>query len=195
MSLFKYIAIGLFALLLNLQAGENAVKFNQNVLLPKTEEVINLLNQEIYKNTNTEIAVFAITDSQLVDYEKMTELFLNDYKDKSYFALFFVLDIKKIDLRISDDLKETIDKNEIYWDYIVPLLTDKQNELNPDRISAIILNGVIGFGEQIAEAKKLHINLLDELTKGNTTFDITKYIFYFMALSLVGLFIYRMKRG
>ena len=193
--IFKIIVIGFFTLLLNLSAQDSAVKLNHYLLLPKTIEILDVINQEIKEKTNTNIAVYAISDSNEANYKQIIKEYEEENINKSYFLVVFVLDIKKIELILSGDLKKIINKETIYWDYMVPLIPQKAQELNSERISAIILNGVISFVEQLSEEKEVHFEILAELTKGNTTNNILKFIFYAMALSLLVLFIYRMKKG
>jgi len=187
--------MGLFALLLNLNAFEDPIKINQNLLIPKSQEAIYMLADELKKKANIELAIFAISDSNNSEYQKVVDEYIQKSENSSYFLVLFVLDTKKIDLKVSDDLKESVDKKEIYWDYMVPLLPKKADEINTEIISAIVLNGVIGFATQVSDIKNIKIDILQEMTKGDTTAAIVKYLFYLMILSLVVLFIYRVKKG
>ena len=43
------------------------------------------------------------------------------------------------------------DKNDVYWDYIVPLIPNSKDELTSERISAFLLNGFVDIADRIAE--------------------------------------------
>ncbi|MFP4332200.1 MAG: hypothetical protein ACLFQJ_02790 [Campylobacterales bacterium] len=153
------------------------------LLLPKTVEKMNEISDEIYAKSN--VGLFVTTMGTIGDesIESFEEKIIKDLPP-SYVLITLVSDIKKIDIRISDDLAKEIDKNEIFWDYMVPLLPKSDRELTTKTISAVIFNGYMEAAYQIKDAKNIEVLSLpdDDSSRVGT---IIQWIFYFFAGSLI----------
>ena len=77
--------------------------------------------------------------------------------------------------------------NSIYFDYMAPLLPHKEEDLTPNRISGVILNGYAEIADRIADAYQFKLeNNFPRDEEGVKNY--VKFILYAMLLILLGLF-------
>ena len=106
-----------------------------------------------------------------------------------YVLLFFTQFEKKINIIASADAEKMFDKKEVYWDYIVPLIPKKDDELTPQNISAFLLNGFVDIADRIAEYHD--VELEHSFPKQNKGVQIAvRTLLYVMLFVLLLLFVF-----
>jgi hypothetical protein len=153
------------------------------LLLPKTADKMNEISDEIF--AKSEVGLFVATMGTIGDesIESFEEKIIKDLPP-SYVLITLVSDIKKIDIQISSDLENKIDKNEIFWDYMVPLLPKSDRELTTKTISAVIFNGYMEAAYQIQDVKNIEVISLPD-DDSSRVGEVIQWIFYFFAGSLI----------
>ena len=112
-----------------------------------------------------------------------------------YFLIFFAKKDQKIDFIFSNDLKGTIDTEEIYKNFMVPFLPIKKTDtLSQGRISTILLNGYAHFSDALAKTR--HTRVADSLIdrNGQLLAKLAHYILILMLISLIGTFLFKILR-
>lgn len=84
----------------------------------------------------------------------------------SYVVLVLSVDDVHVNLLISNDLKNIVDKDEILDDYVIPLLASKDKNSLDSKISAAILNGYAEITDRIAASKG--VTLSSSIGSGGT---------------------------
>lgn len=161
-------------------------------LVPKTEAFVHLLANELREKTGVSLYIAAYEKLQEYDVKAQEEELIKGFR-RPYILLFFTKNEKKIDIIASEEAETMFDKKDVYWNYIVPLLPRKDEELDPPRISAVLLNGYVQIADSIALSAgvKLEHTFTPE-DRGTRTF--VRMLLYFMTFSLLLLFLFRMLR-
>ncbi len=123
---------------------------NENQLVDKTTGFIEILSSEVYEKTGVRMYIVALEDLGGRKLQEK-ELFYTKNLQSPYVLLFFVKNEQKINIIASQEAEKMFDKNDVYWDYIVPLIPNSKDELTSERISAFLLNGFVDIADRIAE--------------------------------------------
>jgi len=165
-NIFK-VAVSL--LLLFLSSNIYASKFVLNdggVIDPRVMEKIDQIGDESQKKLGVNIYVYAkksynlnedISTKDKIKYIKDYET--NIVKDlvNPYVILTVSLDDTHVNLIVSSELKNVVDKNEILNEYVVPLLASKDKNTLFAKASAAILNGYAAIADIVAESKNVKL--------------------------------------
>lgn len=105
----------------------------------------------------------------------------------SYVLMTMSVDQTHVNLIVSDDLKQIVDKNDVLNGYVVPLLASKDKNKLLSKTSAAMLNGYAQIADSIAESKGLKLESSIG-SQGKTAGTIWKVFMYFLVLG--GLLLY-----
>lgn len=169
---------------------------NQTIV-PKTNEFIQTLSAEIFHKTGVKVYIDVI-DTITLPSAYPTKQARKEYQEQlaqslqsPYVVVFLFVQERKFDFLSSEDLHEFLDSKKldsIYFDYMAPLLPEKEQELTPQRYSSIILNGYAEIADVIAEHYEVKLeNNIETNGQGVRTF--VRFVMYGMILVLLGLFI------
>ena len=125
---------------------------NQNQLIDKTTQFIEILSNEVFEKTGVSLYVVALEGLKGTSLEEQQQKYLKQVKEP-YVLLFFVRNEKKINIITNAESEKLFDKQAVYWDYIVPLIPKSDEEHTPQTISAFLLNGFVDIADRIAETK------------------------------------------
>lgn len=125
---------------------------NQNQLIEKTTQFMEILSNEVFEKTGVSLYVVALEGLKGTSLEEQQQKYLKQVKEP-YVLLFFVRNEKKINIITNAESEKLFDKQAVYWDYIVPLIPKSDEELTPQSISAFLLNGFVDIADRIAETK------------------------------------------
>ena len=155
--MFRAWKIGIFSLFLcaflhTFSWGAPFVLENQNQLIDKTTQFIEILSNEVFEKTGVSLYVVALEGLKGTSLEEQQQKYLKQVKEP-YVLLFFVRNEKKINIITNAESEKLFDKQAVYWDYIVPLIPKSDEELTPQSISAFLLNGFVDIADRIAETK------------------------------------------
>lgn len=102
-----------------------------------------------------------------------------------YVAIILIKNSKKIDIIASNP--ELLDRKKVYWEYMVPLLPQKDSDINAQILSAVVLNGYVESVDLIADNFGVTIqHNIPKDEKGAKA--VAQIILYAMLFSLLGLF-------
>lgn len=180
----------------NLTSGFVIGNTNQTIV-PKTNEFIQTLSAEIFHKTGVKVYIDVI-DTITLPSAYPTKQARKEYQEQlaqslqsPYVVVFLFVQERKFDFLSSEDLHEFLDSKKldsIYFDYMAPLLPEKEQELTPQRYSSIILNGYAEIADVIAEHYEVKLeNNIETNGQGVRTF--VRFVMYGMILVLLGLFI------
>ena len=178
--------------------GENLVLGDRALLPPKALEVIETVGTELYNKTKISLYVL-LDDAKHTRPERGVFLARVATTLKTpYFLIYFFKADKKIDFLVSQDVQTLVNVNQIYEDYMVPLLPIKSSDrLDTSRVGAIVLNGYVHLADAIAESKKIHLatNIIDK--SGELLASIARIIIKIMLVVLVCFVVwfYLIRRG
>lgn len=198
MTLFKRLAILLCCLPFFVFANVFVVG-DKALLNPKTLNLIDTIGAEFFQKTN--IAAYVLLKDQSYSKEQRQSYLNEIQKDlhSPFVLIYFFKEDKKIGFLSSDGLKDLIDIDSIYQDYMVPLLPIKKTDvLDQNRISAIVLNGYTHLINAIADKKDVKIlsNIVDksgELLAKTARFTMQIMLFV-MACFVIWFYIIRRKK-
>lgn len=107
--------------------------------------------------------------------------------EKPYVILTIAIDQLYTSILYSDDLKNTIDKDDILDNYVIPLLASKDKNTLFAKTSAATLNGFAQIADSVANSE--NIKLTSSIgSEGKTASTIWKVFMYFIVIT--GLFAY-----
>lgn len=135
-------------------SSQKFVLHNDDTLLPKTEQKIEEMTNELYAKTGVALYVSAIAkldaDQTITTYTNNLASTLNG----SYALIAISRLDRQIEMAVSTDLQKTIDKEEVMKGYIIPLLVEMRKDLSvQSQISAGILNGVAHMQDTVAKER------------------------------------------
>lgn len=166
-------------------ASSEYVLDSDHQLYPASYSFIHDLSSELFEKSGVSVYIIA--------HESLEGQSLESYKSslklkEPFVYLIFLRKEKKIDIDGSKSVMEKINAQDIYWDYIVPLIPKKDSELTASNISAFLINGYIAVVEEIAQA--LNVSLENKYIPENKGIQTaSKAILYMMTLVLLVLFI------
>ncbi len=107
--------------------------------------------------------------------------------EKPYVLLTVFVEETHVNLLYSDELKNTLDKDEILNGYVVPLLASKDKNSLFAKVSASALNGYAAIADSIAEKK--NVKLESSIgSSGKVSSTIWRVMMY--SIVILGLFAY-----
>lgn len=195
-----------FALFSSLLGEESFVIDNRDsLLMPNTIGFIENLSLELFTKTSFSLYVAVVDktpqdiqsplpNSHLEKYQNDTQKLRREiYKDslrakarEPYAILIFMKQDKKIDI-LSSHPKDYFNEDKVYFEYMIPLLPkSKEEPLNAQRISAILLNGYAEAADMIAHHYGVNLqNNMPVDERGGRAF--VKFCMYVMLLVMFGL--------
>ncbi|MGI0405843.1 hypothetical protein ACRE1S_00405 [Helicobacter himalayensis] len=167
------------------------------VIADSKKECENLLNQARANNALLELALpnclQKITDSKqnLKNFEKL-HMYSNlnaqgEIRNVLPYATIFIYpNDKKIDIDLSQNAQGVFDIERVYFEYMVPLLPKPNEELQSDRLSAVVLNGYSEAADLIAAHfnASLENNIPRDESGGK---GFVKFSMYFMLFCIFGV--------
>ncbi|WDL75237.1 TPM domain-containing protein [Helicobacter winghamensis] len=187
--MLKILKIGFFSLFFySFLVAKPYVLENQNQLIDKTVAFVEILSDEVYEKTGVSLYVVALKDLGSKNLQEQERFFIQNLKSP-YVLLFFTQFEKKINIITSAEAEKMFDKKEIYWDYIVPLIPKKDDDLTPQNISAFLLNGFVDIADRIAEYHG--VELEHSFPKQNKGVQIAvRTLLYVMLFVILLLFVF-----
>ncbi|PHO08819.1 hypothetical protein [Malaciobacter canalis] len=189
----------LFALSLLLTSNLYASQFilsNDGLIDKRAVEKIEQIGQESKQKLGVNIYVYVkrglgleddISTKDKIEFIKNQEKELIPVLQKPYVLLTMAVDDTHVNLIVSSQLKETVDKNEILNEYVVPLLASKDKNTVFAKVSAAVLNGYAAIADTIAQSK--NIKLESSIgSSGKVAGTIWRVFMY--TLVVVGLLLY-----
>ena len=122
---------------------------NENILVPKSVDFINTLSQELKDKSGVSI-YFATLFSINEDRDSFRNNIAKDLK-APYVVIYLIQKDKKIGMIGSEDAKAMFDWENVYSEYIVPLIPKNDEEITPQTLSAMLLNGYVEMADLIAQ--------------------------------------------
>ncbi|WP_317372036.1 hypothetical protein [Helicobacter canis] len=166
------------------------------VLVSKTQELIQLLSAEIFQKTGIRVYV-DIIDDIAIHPKYPTKQARKEYQSivyaqlqQPYVVVSLFVQERKFDLISSSGLQAFLGAkvlDSVYFDYMAPLIPEKEQDITPQRLSAILLNGYAEIADIIASqyAVKFEHNIS---TNEQGVRSFVRFIMYAMVLILLGLF-------
>lgn len=162
--------------------------FNPDSLLnDKSVDFFNATSAELAQKTGINLYVYMANNAPISEYNDFKN-YLNDKAKKPFAIIVLLKNEQKIDI-ITDESQKALskeDKKKIYWEYMVPLLPQKDGESGT--LSAVVFNGYVEAVDLIADKFGAQINHnISKDEKGAKL--IAQGILYLMLFSLIGLFV------
>jgi len=195
----KGLKVAVSLLLLFLFTNLNASSFvlsDDGLIDPRTITKINEIGTEVNKKLSANIYVYAkeslglqknITLQDKIKYIKEYESQITSGLVKPYVLLTMSVEDTHVNLIVSSQLQEVVDKNDILNGYVVPLLASKDKNSTFAKASAAILNGYAAIADTIAESKDIELESSIG-SSGKVAGTVWKVFMY--SLILVGLLLY-----
>ncbi len=199
MRTINFIKVAVILLLLFLSTNLNASKYvlsDDGLIDKRAITKINEMGNEVYSRLGVNIYVYAkstlglkagISTKDKIKYIKGHESSVISTLSEPYVLLTMAVEDTHVNLIVSSQLRNVIDKNEILNGYVVPLLASKDKNSTFAKASAAILNGYAAIADSLAENKG--IKLKSSIgNSGKTAGTIWKVFMY--TLIVVGLLLY-----
>lgn len=171
---------------------------SKHILVPKSQAFVQTLSKEVFDKTGVRIYIDVI-DEVSIPSAYPTKESRKQYEQKvlqtlkePYIVVFLFLQEHKIELVSSQDLQSFLDfktLDQIYFDYMAPLLPEKEADLTPERISAVLLNGYSEIASRIAKHYHIKLEHNDFETDEQGVRNFVRVIMYIMLFVLIGLFV------
>ncbi|WP_320035982.1 hypothetical protein [Halarcobacter sp.] len=196
---YNFLKVAAVSLLLFLSTNIYASKFILNdggIIDQRAIEKIEQIGNESQTKLGVNIYVYAnkslnlnedISTQDKIKYIKEYETKITKDLVKPYVLFTIALDDTHVNLIVSSELKDVIDKNDILNDYVVPLLASKDKNSLFAKASAAILNGYAAIADNLAESK--NVKLESSIgNSGKVAGTIWKVFMY--TLVVVGILLY-----
>lgn len=192
----KVAVISLLLFLSSNVFASNFVLSNDGLIDDRLVQKINEIGNESKNKLGVNIYVYAkqslglapeTTTKDKIKYIKDHEAQVTEALVKPYVLLTMAVDDTHVNLIVSSDLKEVVDKNDILNGYVVPLLASKDKNSTFAKASASILNGYAAIADTIADSKD--IKLESSIGSGGKVAGTMWKVFMY-TLVFVGLFLY-----
>lgn len=177
----------LFFISIYAQANQSNYVLSDDAIIDKRAiDKITEIGNEVKAKLGVNIYVYAKTkysNTEIDSVEKRIEIIKNterkiiDNLQGSFILITLALDFTHVNILTSDDLKNSIDKNDVLNGYIVPLLASKDKNTMFAKASAAILNGYAQVGDVLAQEKGIKLNSSIG-SAGKTTGTIWKMVMY-----------------
>ena len=195
---FKIAVVSLLFFLIPLNASINKFVISDDVVIDaRTAQKLLEIGSEVKEKTNVNIYVYARTDLGLpedtttqekIEYIKKHEDKISSTLEKPFVLLTLYVEQTHVNIITSENLKKTIDKNDILNGYVVPLLASKDKNSLFAKVSAAILNGYDEIADQVAAANGIETLTNGIPDSGKTFGTIWKVLMY--SLVLMGIVLY-----
>lgn len=169
---------------------------NEKVIFESANIKISDMINELYSKTGISVVVHAkekLPDGNIINYEKNISTTLQ----KPYVLVVFAAKEQKVDILVSDELKNVIDKNKILNSYMIPILGAEDKNSIEAKYSAALLNGVGEITDEIAESKG--IKLASSIGSESRNFiEGLRVVFYgiiFGAIAIYAYMVYKRRRA
>lgn len=170
MKKINFIKVGvIFSLLFffcqNLSA-QNFILNDDKLIDDRAKEKINQIGTETKSKLGVNIYVYTkstlgldenIKTKEKIEFIKNHENQIVSTLEKPFVLLSISVEETHVNLTFSEDLKDTIDKNDILDGYVVPLLASKDKNTLFAKVSAATLNGYAAIADTIAESKGIKL--------------------------------------
>lgn len=192
------------------------------LLIPKSADFVNILSNELFSKTGYSLYVAVVdkipeslteneqntsqtalssnTKDDVQDLQKLKrkqyQSSLQEHLPKPYSVIFFMKDDKKMGI-LSSSPNTYFDEDKVYFEYMVPLLPkQKDDELTPQRISAIILNGYAQSADMIASYfdVTLEHNMPVDESGGREFVRFSMYVMLLVMFGIIGIIYITRKR-
>lgn len=196
---FNILKVAVFSLLLFLSSNSYASKYvlsDDGLIDPRTIVKINEIGNEVNAKLGSNIYVYVKSSLNLKDgistkdkikYIKEHEAQIVNSLVKPYVLLTMSVEDTHVNLIVSSNLKEVVNKNDILNDYVIPLLASKDKNSTYAKASASVLNGYAAIADSIAESK--NVKLESSIgSQGKTAGTIWRVFMY--TLVVVGILLY-----
>lgn len=157
------------------------------LLIPKTVGFVQTLSGELQYKVGFSLYIDINSDSSLDTSikRKVYEEEISSRLPIPHGILFFFYPSKKIDIILDKSSKHLFDTDKVFFEYIAPLLPEKDEDLTPQRISGFLLNGYSEIADRVAD--KYGVKLENNFPSSNVN-SFIRIILYIMLFILVGLF-------
>lgn len=168
--------------------GDSFVLDNRTgLLVPKTVGFVQTLSSELQYKVGFSLYININSDSSL-DTPIKRKVYEEEISSKlpiPHGILFFFYPSKKIEIVLDESSKQLFDADKVFFEYIAPLLPEKDEDLTPQRISGFLLNGYSEIADRVAD--KYGVKLENNFPSSNLN-SFIRIILYIMLFILVGLF-------
>ncbi len=128
-----------------------------------------------------------ISTKDKIEFIKNQEKEIVQVLNKPYVLLTIAVDDTHVNLVVSSQLKDIVDKNDILNGYVVPLLASKDKNSVFAKVSAAVLNGYAAIADTIAQSKGIKLESSIG-SSGRVAGTIWKVFMY--TLVVIGLLLY-----
>lgn len=170
----------------NLIDSQTNFTFNPDSLLnQKTIDFFNATSAELAQKTGVNLYIYMANSAPTKQYSDF-QSYLATKAKKPYAVIALFKSDKKIDIITSDkSILTKDDKKKIYWEYMVPLLPQKDSEIGA--LSAVVFNGYVEAVDLIAD--KFGVKIAHNIAKNEKGAKlVAQGILYLMLFSMLGLF-------
>ncbi|RXJ84508.1 hypothetical protein [Arcobacter cloacae] len=197
MKRFNFFKVGvIYSLLLFLCSNLQAQDFilNDDKLIDDRAKIkINEIGAEVKSKLGVNIYVYAkstlglgenINTKDKIEAIKVIENEIVNTLNKPYVLLTIAVEETHVNLLFSEELKNTLDKNDILNGYVVPLLASKDKNTLYAKVSAATLNGYAAVGDILADSKniKLESSIGNSGKVSSTIWRVTMYTLIVLGL-------------
>lgn len=180
--------------ILSFACAGNFVFNEDSLLVEKSANFIEQTSAELKSKTGVNLFVFmgeSLGDSTYSAFKDSFSAKLS----KPFVALILFKNDKKIDIIQSQD--DLLDKNKVYWEYMVPLIPRKDNELTPQALSAVVFNGYVESVDLIADKFGVAVehNIPKDEKGARAVAQVILYIMLFSMLGIIALIYLRRHKG
>lgn len=205
MRAFNLTKVAVFSLLLFLSTNLYASKFilsNDGLIDQRLVQKIDEIGNESQSKLGVNIYVYAKNSLGLdpntatkdkIKYIKDHEKQVVETLAKPYVLLTMAVDDTHVNLIVSSELKEIVEKNDILNGYVVPLLASKDKNSTFAKASAAILNGYAAIADTIAESKAVKLESSIG-SSGKVAGTIWKVFMYSLVVAGLLLYVYAVLR-
>ena len=160
--------------------------FNPHSLLnAKSVDFFNATSAELAQKTGINLYIYMANNAPISAYSDFKN-YLKDKVKTPFVIIVLLKNEQKIDIITSEEALSKNDKKKIYWEYMVPLLPQKDSESGA--LSAVVFNGYVEAVDLIADKFGVQINHnISKDEKGAKL--VAQGILYAMLFSLLGLFV------
>jgi len=197
--------VAVFSLLLFLSSSvfaNNFVLNDDGLIDPRTITKVNEIGNEAKQKLGVNIYVYAkaslgldenVLTKDKIKYIKEQESLIVKTLLEPYVLLTMAVEDTHVNLIVSSQLKDVVDKNDILNGYVVPLLASKDKNSTFAKASASILNGYAAIADTVAQSRD--ITLESSIgSSGKVAGTIWKVFMYSLVVIGILLYTYAMLR-
>lgn len=165
---------------------------NENVIKQSAQDKISQISTELFAKTGVSIVAHFVAQAPngVVAYEKNITSSLS----KPYVFLVFSAKDEKVDITVSEDLKDVIVKDEILSPFpggpIIPILAAQDKNGVDSKFSAAALNGIADIADKIAASKGTTLES-GIGSDSRIVIQVIRFVFYGIIIFALGFYFYR----